>query len=193
MLTAEQIMTAQKANVEAMFEFTSKAFVGVEKLMELNLQVVRTTMNEMAETTKAALASKDPKELMALQASLLRPTAEKAAAYARHVFDITSSTKEELRRVTEANTAEAQRKFMAVVDNAARNAPAGTENAVALVKSAVAATNNAYDSINKAARQAAGVAEANLQAMTSTAFRATQSAVDMQAQAQANNKAKRTV
>jgi phasin family protein len=191
MLTAEQIMAAQKANVEAMFEFTSKAFGGVEKLMELNLQVVRTTMNEMAETTKAALAIKDPKELLALQTSLLQPTTEKAAAYARHVFDITSSTKEELRRVTEANTAEAQRKFMAVVDNAARNAPAGTENAVALVKSAVAATNNAYDSINKAARQAAGVAEANLQAMTSTAVRATQSAVDMQAQA--NNKAKRPV
>ena len=53
---------------------------------------------------------------------------------------------------------------MAVVDNAVKNAPAGTENAVALVKSAVAAANNALESVQKAAKQAADVAEANFHA-----------------------------
>ncbi|HMW21886.1 MAG TPA: tetratricopeptide repeat protein, partial [Burkholderiaceae bacterium] len=47
--------------------------------------------------------------------------------------------------------------------------PAGTENAVALVKSAVAAANNAYESVSKAAKQASEVAEANLQAITAPA------------------------
>ena len=65
---------------------------------------------------------------------------------------------------------------MAVVDTAVKNAPAGTENAVALVKSAVAAANNAFESVQKAAKQATEVAEANFQAVTSTAVKASQAA-----------------
>jgi hypothetical protein len=44
------------------------------------------------------------------------------------------------------------------------------------VKSAVAAANNAYESVHKAAKQAAEVAEANFQAVTTTAVKATQAA-----------------
>ena len=44
------------------------------------------------------------------------------------------------------------------------------------MKSAVAAANNAYESVQKATKQAAEVAEANFQAMTSTAVSATQAA-----------------
>ena len=62
---------------------------------------------------------------------------------------------------------------MSIVDTAVKNAPAGTENAVALVKSAVAAANNAIETVQKAAKQAAEVADANFQAMSSTAVRAT--------------------
>ncbi len=137
MLTAEQVLAAHKANVETLFGLTNKAFEGVEKLVELNLQVDKTALTEVADTTAAALSVKDAQELLALQAALLQPTAEKAASYSRHVYDIASSTGSEVAKVAEAQFADAQKKFTAVVDNAAKNAPAGTENAVALVKSAV--------------------------------------------------------
>jgi phasin family protein len=174
MLTAEQFTAAQKANVETLFGLTNKAFEGVEKLVELNLQVARAALGEVAETTRAALSVKDAQELLSLQAGLLQPAAEKAAAYGRHLYDIAASTGAEVTKVTEQTAAEAQQKFMAVVDTAVKNAPAGTENAVALVKSAVAAANNAYESVHKAAKQAADVAEANFQAVTSTAVKASQ-------------------
>jgi hypothetical protein len=45
---------------------------------------------------------------------------------------------------------------------------------VTLVKSAVTAANNAFETVQKAAKQATDVAEANFQAMTSTAVKATQ-------------------
>ena len=77
-------------------------------------------------------------------------------------------------RVAEVQIADAQKTVLAVVDTAVKNAPAGTENAVALVKSAVAAANNAYESVHKAAKQASEVAEANFQAMTATAVKAAQ-------------------
>jgi phasin family protein len=175
MLTAEQMIAAQKANIETLFGLTTKAFEGVEKLIELNIQAAKTAMTEAAQTTKAALSAKDPQELIALQTSLLQPAAEKAAAYGRYVYEIAASTGAEVSRVAEAQAAEAQAKFMSIVDTAVKNAPAGTENGVALIKSAVAAANNAIETAQKAAKQAAEVAEANFNAMSSTAVRATKS------------------
>ena len=173
MMTAEQILSAQKSNVEILFGLTTKAFEGVEKLVELNLQTAKAAMGEAADATRAALSVKDAQELMALQAGLLQPVAEKAAAYSRHVYEIAASTNAEVTRVAEATATDAQTKFMAVVDTAVKNAPAGTENAVALVKSAVAAATNAIEGMQKAAKQATDVAEANFQSISTTATRGT--------------------
>ncbi len=176
MLTAEQIMANQKAQIASLFDLGQKAFSGIEKVMELNMQVAKTSLDEAAAHAKAVLAVKDAQELLALQTAMLQPSAEKAAAYSRHLYDIASSTGAEVSKMAESQIAEAQKKMAAVVDNAVKNAPAGTENAVVLVKSAVAAANNAFDSVQKAAKQAADVAEANFQAMTNTAVKATQTA-----------------
>ena len=176
MMTAEQLMAAHKSNVEVLFGLTGKAFEGVEKLVELNLQVAKAAMGEVADTAKAALSVKDAQELMALQAGLLQPVAEKAAAYSRHLYDIAASTGAEVNKVAEATTADAQKKFMTMVDTAVKSAPAGSENVVALVKSAVAAANNAFDGVQKATKQATDVAEANFQAISATAVKASQAA-----------------
>ena len=176
-LTPEQIVAANKANIETLFGLTNKAFEGVEKLVELNLQVAKTALGEAAENTQALLAVKDAQELLALQASLLQPSAEKAAAYSRHLYDIAASTSAEVTKTAETQFAEIQSKFMSAVDSAVKNAPAGTENAVTLVKSAITAANNAYESVHKAAKQAADIAEANFTAVTNTAVKASQAAV----------------
>ena len=175
-LTAEQMMAANKANFETLFGLTNKAFEGVEKLIELNLQVAKTALGEFAESTKAVLSVKDAQELMALQASLLQPSAEKAVAYSRHVYDITAATSAEVGKAVEAQVADLQKKLVAATDGALKNAPAGTENAVALVKSAIAAANNAYESASKAAKQATDIAEANFSAISATAVKASQAA-----------------
>ena len=44
MLSTEQVIAAQKANVETLFGLTSNAFVGVEKLVKLNVQTPKTTL-----------------------------------------------------------------------------------------------------------------------------------------------------
>ena len=46
MMTPEQMIAAHKANLETLFGLTGKAFEGVEKLVELNLQVAKTAMGE---------------------------------------------------------------------------------------------------------------------------------------------------
>ena len=173
MLTAEQLLAAQKANVETLFGLTAKAFEGVEKLVELNVTATKAALVEAAETTQSMLSVKDAQELLALQASLFQPLAEKTAAYSRHLYDISSTTGAEFSRTFEGQFSEVQKKFLAVVDNAAKNAPAGSETAVAVFKSAVAAGNNALESVQKAVKQATDVAEANFNAVASQAVNAT--------------------
>src|SRR6476659_8973801 len=149
MITVEQIVNVQKSNVETLFGLTGTAFEGIEKLVELNLQVAKSAIADAAANTKAALSVKDAQELMALQSSLLQPAAEKAAAYSRYVYEIAASTRAAVSRVAEAQSAESQAKFMAIVDTSFNNATAATENGVALIKSAVAAATNAIETAQK--------------------------------------------
>jgi phasin family protein len=169
MMTVEQVLAAQKANFETMFGLTHKAFSGVEKLVELNLTAGKAALAEAAEGTKAALSVKDAQELMALQASLLQPLAEKSMAYSRHLYDIATSTSAEFTAAAEAQTASAQKQFASLVDGISKNAPAGSETAVAMMKSAVAAAGNAYDAVQKAVKQATDLAEQNIAAANQTA------------------------
>jgi phasin family protein len=176
MLTAEQIVAAQKANIETLFGLTQKAFEGVEKLVELNLQATKAALSESANSTQALLSVKDAQELLTLQASLMQPLAEKTVAYSRHLYDIASGTTAEFGKAAEAQASDAQKKFMSVVDNAAKNAPAGSETAVAVMKSAVSAANNAMESVQKAVKQATEMAEANFNSVTTTAVNASKTA-----------------
>jgi phasin family protein len=172
MLTAEQILASQKASLETLFGLTSRAFEGVEKLVELNLTASKAALAEAAGTTQTLLSVKDAQELLALQASLFQPLAEKTSAYSRHLYDIAAGAGAEFGKTFEAQAADAQKKFMAVVENASKNAPAGSETAVAVFKSAVAAGNNALESVQKAVKQATDVAEANFNAVANTAVNA---------------------
>jgi phasin family protein len=171
-LTAEQIVAAQKANMEVLFGLTEKAYAGVEKLVELNLQVAKAALSETSESVQAVMSVKDAQELMSLQQAMLQPAAEKAAAYSRQVYDILTNTNTSVGKVVEGQMADAQKKFLSAVDTSLKNAPAGSENAASLVKSAVTAANTAFESVQKAVKQATDVADANFQAMTQTAAKA---------------------
>ncbi len=169
MLTVEQVLASQKANVETLMGLTSKAFEGVEKIVELNLTASKAALAETSEHAKALLSVKDAQELMALQSSMFQPLAEKTAAYSRHLYDIASGAGADLGKTFESQAAEAQKKFMGLVDNAAKNAPAGSETAVAVMKSAVAAASNALESVQKAVKQATDVAQSNFNAVAASA------------------------
>ncbi len=169
MLTAEQLMASHKANIETLFGLTQKAFEGVEKLVELNVQATKAALAETANNAQAVMGVKDAQELLALQASLFQPLAEKAAAYSRHLYDIAQGTGAEIGKTFESQTADAQAKFTSLLDNAVKNAPPGSEAAVGMMKNAVAAATSAVESMQQAVKQASEVAETNFNAAAKTA------------------------
>ena len=173
MLTVDQVMASHKANMETLLGLASKAFEGVEKIVELNMTASKAAIAEAGDHAKAVLSVKDAQELLALQSSMFQPLAEKTAAYSRHLYDIASSSTAEFTKAVEGQAAEVQTKINGLVDAAAKNAPAGSETAVAMFKSAVSAANNALESVQKAVKHATDVAEANFSNAASTAMNAT--------------------
>lgn len=176
MLTPEQMLASQKANLETLFGLTSKAFEGVEKLVDLNMTASKAALIEAADSSKAVLSVKDAQELLALQATLFQPLAEKTASYSRHLYEIATTTSTEFGKAFEAQATDMQKKFMAAVDGAAKNAPAGSESAVAAFKTALSAGNTALESVQKAVKQASDMAQANFHAVADTATQAAKTA-----------------
>ncbi|MBS1172063.1 MAG: phasin family protein [Proteobacteria bacterium] len=170
--TPEQLAGVNKATVESLLTLANTAFASAERLAALNLNTARTMLEDSVANAKALLAVKDLQELMSLQSAFAQPIVEKAVAYSRNVYEISAQTQEEMSKVFEAQFAELNKNVAAVLDKAAKSAPAGSDVAVAAVKSAIAAANSAYDSMNKAAKQVAEIAEANVAAATSATVKA---------------------
>jgi phasin family protein len=162
----EQFSAASKANFEAQLSLltalTSKTFESVEKVIDLNLNVAKASLEESNAAAKQFLSAKDAQEWMALAAAQTQPNAEKALAYGRHLATIASGVQTELSKATEAQIAETSRKVLDLVEEVSKNAPAGSENAVALFKSAIGNANAGYEQLSKTSKQAVETMEANL-------------------------------
>jgi len=169
---AEQFTATQKANLDAFAGLSHKAFTGFEKLVELNLAAGKAVMAESLANLQALSSAKDPQAFATLQSSLAQPLAEKSASYGRHVYEIVSGTGAEFTKAFESKAAESQKAVTSFVESSLKNAPAGSEAAVALFKSTLDASNNALESAQKAAKQAAQTVESNLNAVSSAAVKA---------------------
>ena len=172
MFTTSQFATNNKAGIEALLTLANTAFASAERLAALNLNTARGILEDSVNTTKTLLGAKDVQELVALQSTLTQPSVEKAVAYSRSVYEIATQTQEEIAKIVEAQFSEANKTVATALDKAAKNAPAGSDVAVAAVKSAIAAASSAYDSLTKAARQVAEVTEANVAAATNATVKA---------------------
>ncbi|HJW04087.1 MAG TPA: phasin family protein [Azospira sp.] len=169
--TPEQFAAANKAAVDSLLTLANTAFASAERIAALNLHTARSVLEDSVANAKTLLGAKDAQEAISLQASLAQPNVEKAVAYSRSVYEISAQTQEELSKVVEAQFAEFNKNVAGLLDKVSKTAPAGSDVAVAAVKSAIAAANSAYDSLNKAAKQVAEIAEANVAAATNAAVK----------------------
>lgn len=160
----EQVAAVNKAAVEAAVSYSNIVFEGAEKLLDLNIKVAKSVLADSAKNAKALANVKDVQELAALQQAIAQPAVEKAVAYSKAVYEVAAETQADLQRFVESHLAEANKTTVALVDKLMKSAPAGSEVVQAAVKSAIAAANNAYDTVSKAAKQVADLTEANVAA-----------------------------
>ncbi|MGO4330624.1 TIGR01841 family phasin [Cupriavidus sp. 2TAF22] len=172
--SSDQFAEAQKAHFANLFALTNTAFDGFQKLAELNLQAVKSSIAESQDNIQAALSGRDLRDVFTTRGTLAQPAADKALSYVQHVYEIASDTQTELAKAVEAQYEQHTRRVQAFVDTFVKNAPAGSEALTALLQSTVAAANNTYESVQKATKQAAETVKSNFEASTAVASGAVQ-------------------
>lgn len=163
-----QLSTVSKDSIEAhlalLAAFSSKAFEGIEKFVDLQLNTARSSLEESSTATRQILSAKDAQDWLSVTAALAQPSAEKAADYSRQLFSIASSMQAELAKAAENQVSETSRKALELFEEMTKHAPAGSENVLALIKSTFGSANAGYEQLNKSAKQAVETIEANLNA-----------------------------
>lgn len=154
----DQFTSAGKAFFESQLAafnaLTTVAVQGTEKIVGLNMAVAKASIEDSMAAAKDLFAAKDPQAFFSLATAYAKPSAEKVADYNRHLTDIVSSTKAEFAKVTDAQVAEVQGKVSDLVDSITKNAPAGSENVIAMLKSSVASAHAGYEQVSNATKQA---------------------------------------
>ncbi len=171
--TPEQLIATNKSNVQAMAAFGNNVFAGYEKLVELNLAASKAMMTESFDNLQTVAGRQRPVRV---------PVAANrfAAIDGREVDRVRqprgrhpAESGAEVTKKFEDSFAESQKNLSALVENIAKNAPAGSEAAVALFKSTVSASQNAIESAQNSAKSAMATVESNYAAMTEQAVKAT--------------------
>ncbi len=165
-INPEQFAAANKAAVDSLLSVANTALASAERIAALNLNTARAALEDTASGVKSVLGAKDPQQALAVQSSLAQPAVEKAVAYSRSVYEITSETQQELVKAVEAQFGDFQKSVAGLVELAAKSAPAGSEGAIAAIQSAIAAANSAFGNVNAAAKQFSDAAQANFSAVT---------------------------
>ncbi len=168
----QEVLANQKASLDKFLAVQGTFFGGFEKLVDLNLKVLKATLDEVAQKSQEAIEVKDAQEALAFTSGLVQPGAEKALAYSKHVYDIVSGVQADLSKLTEEQIAQGQQQVSEAIDQISKNAPTGSESAVALMKSSLATATSAYETVAKAAKQATEAAESNITAATNASFQA---------------------
>lgn len=166
----DQLSAATKAQIEsqiALFNtLTAKAVESMEKVIELNLNATKSVLDNASATMQHVLAAKDSQEAMSVSTSQVQPAAERAMAYGRHVSTIVSTTQAEFTRTMETQIAEYRQQISRLVDDLSKAAPAGSEQMMAMMKTALGNANAGYEQLSKSSKQATETMQANVEAAT---------------------------
>ncbi|MGH8866035.1 MAG: phasin family protein, partial [Burkholderiales bacterium] len=167
--TPEQLVAINKANLEVAMKFAGVALQGAERILDLQLKAAKTAFADSVENAKTIAAVKDLQQLAALKDSMGQPTLEKATAYAKSVYDVTSATQAEFGKLVEEQVSEFNKQVVTALDKIVKTAPAGSEVGIAALKSGIAAVNSAYENVSKVAKQFTEATQSNFEAVAKQA------------------------
>ncbi|GAA5087484.1 MAG: TIGR01841 family phasin [Alcaligenaceae bacterium] len=176
---AQQFLTNQQRNFDNLIAAQNHIFSGFEQLVNLNIQLFKSSLDEIAAKSQQVAGLQDVQQAAAFVTELAQPSAEKVLNYGKSVFEVVSQVQKEITALTEKQIADNQQQAAEFVEQLAKNAPAGSESAIALVKSGLVAAGNATDTLLKASRQAAELSEANVNAATGAVMKTAEQAAEV--------------
>jgi phasin family protein len=157
--------------VDSLSRLTRISMDGAERAIAVQLEYAKGAISQATLNARAVSQAKDVQELLSLRTRIAENTLENMMGYSRSLYEVASEAQSELGRLAEERMSSFQRAVAETVDQAARSAPAGSDVAVAAMKSSLAATTAAFDTFTKAARHVASFTDAGVRAAGSAKTR----------------------
>lgn len=157
----QDLLALNKANIETTVNVAAAMLKGAERLTALQIGAVKDILADNAKIARNLMGVKDARELVSMK-PVAEPMLERAVSYSRSVYEVATETQAEITKLLEARLKEIGATVNEAVTQAAKNAPAGSDVAVAAVKSAMAAASSAYENIQKITGQVKQITAANM-------------------------------
>ncbi len=175
--TAEQFAAAARTQMASQLNlataFSDAMIDGVEKLMGLNLQAAKAGLDNSLANAQQLLSAKDAQELLATASQQAQPQAEIALTYARHLATIASGKQKEFAMAAESQIGENSRQLVSLLDDLTKLAPAGSETAVSMMKSAIDNASSGFSQLSRSAKVAMDTMESNIDTAVAQVSQAT--------------------
>jgi len=166
---SEQVAAFGKSQLEAVLKAAELTAENVEKLVDLQFKTAKSAYADSLKALKQLASIKDVNELATVTTGAAQPTFDKATSYAKSVYDVVSGAQAGFASLVEEQVADFNKNMVVTLDAAMKSAPAGSEGAIAAVKSAIHSANTVYETMVKAAKQVASATEANIAAVAEAA------------------------
>lgn len=171
-----QFLELQRVHVNALNAVGHALLSAAEKVSSLNVSAGRSAIDSATEAAQSLSGVKEPNDLFSLSSAGAQPSVEKLVSYTRDLVGIANGVNAEISKLVEKQITDGNRRMAELLDYVAKNAPAGSEQAMALLRSAMVAGNTTFDTVSKASRQTADWAQANFAAAAKAATSAAASA-----------------
>ncbi|HEY5802038.1 MAG TPA: TIGR01841 family phasin [Burkholderiaceae bacterium] len=177
----EQFANATKTLFEFQLEtfnmLTSKTIQGVEQVVALNVDTAKNAVSGSLAKAEKMSAAKSPQDAMAGAAD--GAAMQEVTEYQHQLAAIVSNIQKEFADAADAHMAEAKSNLSALIYDVTKNVRPGSENAVAIVKTAIDNAFAGYEQVTRATRQAVATVEEQVARATAELERKTAEAAAM--------------
>lgn len=166
-LIGEKFVAVNKNAAGAGFEIARIAFESAERLTRLNLEAAKMLLQESAASARTLATGKDFGAFNAWRDAQAQGGADRVLGYSRNVYEIAAKIGADIGELLEQRLLQSNQGILEWVEETLKSSPIGqSEPAASATKAAMANARTAIEQISKAAKQAAGFADANVRAAT---------------------------
>jgi phasin family protein len=130
----QSVAPAVRTHVDAQTNFVNdiskSLFRSFQQIIDLNIQLTQTLLEETALTSKQVLSSDRQSEILSAATSRAQPATEKLRSYQQHITRLAADAQAELARVAEQHVQNTSRTARALADEVARDATEQTERSI---------------------------------------------------------------
>ena len=161
----EQLVSVTRMQLENAMQLAEVALRGFEQAMKIHLSAAKDVLAEGTTGVRALAVAKEAKDVAQMQERFVQPNVAKAQAYAAELYGVAATVRQELDELVHNQISDFHRSLVNALDQAAKTAPKGANQAVSALRSALVTATAAAENINRLSKEIAASAEANVTAL----------------------------